>query len=160
MISFTRNVRKKTLLFQVTVIGCFAFSLYYYLHSRQEEVSILHDLDHLSSQRTQLKQTLGDVAAYKKLLSGSSTLAQLSSELKWEQVDFGWTSVSFTELLRRMEALSHQRKIFVLESFEAGVQDKGKTVTSAALSTVNSISFPEYSERIFRMQGYFLCLCL
>jgi len=153
----TRDVNAKALIFQLPVIVCFAFSLYYYLHSRQEEMFILHDLEHLASQRVQLKQTLGDIAAYNKLLSADSRLKNLSSELKWEQVDFGWTSVSFTELLRRMEALSHQQKIFVLESFEAGIQNKGNVATPTALSTVNSTSIPEFSERIFRMQGYFLC---
>jgi len=157
MIFLTRDVNKKTLIFQLMVIGCFAFSLYYYFHSRQEETSVLQDLDRLSSQRTELKRTLGDVTAYNKLLSTDSTLANLSPDLKWEQVDFGWTSISFTELLRRMDALSSQQKIFVLESFEAGIKNTGDASTPLAAANTNSGSFPEFGERIFRMQGYFLC---
>ena len=157
MIFLTRDVNKKTLIFQLTVIACFAFSLYYYFHSRQEEVFILQDLDRLSSQRTKLKRTLGDVAAYNKLLSTDPTLANLAPNLRWEQVDFSWTAVSFTELLRRVDALSRQQNFFVVESFKAGIKNKGSVSKSVLAANKNSDSFPESGERIFRMQGYFLC---
>lgn len=157
MIFLTPGVNKKTLFFQLVVIACFAFSLYLYLHTRQEEISTMHNLDRLSTQRIRLKQTLGNVAAYNKLLSTDSTLAQLSPGLNWEQVDFNWTSLSFTELLRRIDALSHQQKIFVLESFTAEIQDERRTPGPSTVTDINNASFPDFSERIFHMRGYFLC---
>lgn len=157
MIFLTPGVNKKTTFFQLAVIACFAFSLYMYLHTRQEEISTIHDLNRLSTQRTRLKQTLGNVIAYNKLLSTDSTLAHLSSKLNWEQVNFSWTSLSFTELLQRIDDLSHQQKIFVLESFAAEIQDERKTPGPSTATDVNNASFPEFSERIFHMRGYFLC---
>lgn len=157
MIFLTPGVNKKTLIFQLIVIACFACSLYLYLHTRQEELSIVNKLDRLSSQRIQLKQTLANVAAYDTLLATDSTLAHLSSGLSWEQVDFSWTSLSFTELLRRIDALSHQQKIFVLDSFAADIQDSERTPGPSTPSNINNASFPDFSERTFHMRGYFLC---
>ena len=157
MIFLTPPASRKILFLQLLVIVCFSFSLYFYLHNRQEEKSILHDLDRLSSMRIQLEETITNVAAYDKLLLTDSTLARLSSDLKWEQVDFNWTSLSFTELLRRIDALSHQQKIFVLESFTAAIQDKGRTPGPTAATHVTNDSSPAFGERIFHMRGYFLC---
>lgn len=153
----TPPASRKILFLQLLVIVCFAFSLYFFLYSSQEERSILHDLDRLSSKRVQLEQTITNVAAYDKLLLTDSTLAHLSSDLKWEQVDFNWKSLAFTELLRRIEALSHQQKIFVLESFTAEIQDQERTPGSSAATHVANDSSPEFGERIFHMRGYFLC---
>lgn len=157
MIFLTPRMNKLTLLFQLIIIACFAISLYLYLHSREEELSIRHDLDRLPSQRIQLKQTLNDVAAYDTLLASDSTLTTLPSNLRWEQVEFNWTSVSFTELLRRIDALSHQQKIFVLESFTAHIQSSGKTARPSTTAGSNNASFPNFSDRVFHMRGYFLC---
>jgi len=157
MIFLTPKMSKKTLLFQVAIIVCFAFSLYLYLHTRQEKISIVQNLNRVSSQRIQLKQTFTDVTAYNKLLSSDTTLAHLAPSLNWEQIDFSWTSLSFTELLRRIDSLSHQQKIFVLESFAAEIQEKKGTPGPSTASDVNNNSFPDFSERIFHMRGYFLC---
>ena len=157
MIFLTPPANRKKLFLQLLVIVCFSFSLYFYLHSRQEGKSILHDLDRLSSMRIQLEQTITNVTAYDKLLLTDSTLARLSSNLNWEQVDFNWTSLSFTELLRRIDALSHQQKIFVLESFTAAIQDKRRTPGPSGATRVTNDSSPAFGERIFHMRGYFLC---
>ncbi len=157
MIFLTPPVNKKILFCQLAVIVCFAFSLYLYFHTRQEEISTLHNLDRLATQRMQLQRTVGDVAAYNKLLSSDSTLAHLFPVLNWEQVDFSWTSLSFPELLRRIDALSHQQKIFVLESFTAEIQEDRKTSAPSIASKTNNASFPNVNERIFHMRGFFLC---
>jgi hypothetical protein len=154
---FTPDKNRKLLSFQLIVICCFAFSLYFYLSSRQEEKAIKQGLDQLLSQRIQLKQTVKDVAAYDTLLSTDSTLANLSPELNWEQMDFSWTSLSLEELLLRIDTLSHKQKIFVLESFEADLKSSGSESGSIGSENTNNVSSPEFGERIFRMRGYFLC---
>ena len=157
MIFLTPKTSTKIIIFQLIIIIFFAFSLYLFLHTRQEKISVIHNLNRLSSQRIQLKQIVTDVTAYNKLLSSDTTLAHLAPSLNWEQVDFSWTSLSFTELLRRIDALSHQQKIFVLESFVAEIQNDRKTPGPSQVRGVNKVSFPGFNERIFHMRGYFLC---
>ncbi len=157
MIFLTPRINKLTLLFQLMIIVLFAFSLYLYLASRVEERSIRHELERLPSQRVQLKQTLKTLAAYHSLLESNTALTTLPSSLNWEEVEFNWTSVSFAELLQRIDELSRQQKIFVLESFSARIQSGGKTSPRQTKTPAKTTGFPNFSDRIFHMRGYFLC---
>ncbi len=147
----------KVLTIQLIVVVLFSLSLYLFLSFMQEEKYLRQDLDSITAQRQKLEKIHSSVEQYNKVMKKNSALQNLVDDPVWEQVEFKWQSLSFTELLRRIDNLSQQQKLFVLESFEAGLEIVEDD--SAENSPVIRGDFIplEAKERFYHLRGYFLC---
>ncbi len=151
---------RKVLLLQLVVMFLFSFILYAFLYAIQEEKQVKQELSSLSSQRIQLERIQKSVASYKETVGTSNTLKTLTTDPTWEQVDFTWDDLGLTELLRRIDNLSLQKKVFIMESFEAGVKKNNneQTEMNALQNTDTQLPLTE-QERFYHLRGYFLCPC-
>jgi hypothetical protein len=151
---------KKVLLLQLLIIVFFSLALYFFLYSIQEEKRIRQELSTVKSQRQKLQQTRTNVETYNYEVEKNSSLQSLTADPSWEQVEFKWNSISFLELLGRIDSLSYQQKVFVMESFEAGLENSKDNPTDNSPLASGDTTLLETKERFYRLRGYFLCPCL
>ncbi len=145
---------KTVLILQLFIVVLFSSSLYFFLHSMGEKKNLATRLAHVKAKHQQAIQVNEDIRKYSKTVKSDSMLREMTSEPTWEKVEFAWESLELTELLARIHHLSNRKKIFVLESFEAGFAKPG---TENAFSTDSQAEGEEREERFFHIQGYFLC---
>ncbi len=160
MIVLIPTYDKKLLILQVAVVLLFSVSLYFFLHSIQEKKRVTSELANVASQKEQLQQIRTSVDRYISAVDKNSDLKNLSSDPVWEQVDFKWKSLSFAELIGRIDNLSHQQKLFVMESFTAGLEKQEDSMEGRPGGVQGSVAVEEVEERFYHLRGYFLCPCL
>lgn len=150
---------KKTMIIQLVIVVLFSLSLYLFLYSIQNEKYVRQELLTVDSQRRELQQIHKSVETYNRVVTENSALENLTAAPSWERVDFKWKGIGFTELLGRIDTLSHQRKLFVVESFKAGLENP-KGAGADALNVQGEMIALEQKERFYHLRGYFLCPCL
>lgn len=150
---------KKIVALQVVVAVLFSIALYFFLHSVQEEKRVTRELVTIYQKREQLQNIQHSVERFNAALQENSGLKKLSSEPTWEQVDFKWNSLSFAELIGRIDNLSHQQKIFVMESMEAGIETVEQDAGLASTNSQRNSQAVEVEKRFYHLRGYFLCPC-
>jgi type II secretory pathway component PulM len=144
---------KKTAAFQGVVVLLFAVALYFFLYSLQVEKRVTRELATMAEQRGQLAKIQENVEQFNTVLKKNSGLENLTGKPTWEAVDFKWQSLSFAELVERIDNLSHQQKIFVMESMEVGQETVERDNDEAGFTA-------EEEKRFYHLRGYFLCPCL
>ncbi len=160
MITLIPSYDKKVVILQVTVVVLFSVSLYFFLNSIQEKKRIVTELSALASQKEQLQRIQTSVERYNSVVNKNSELKNLSSDPVWEQVDFHWKSLRLEELIRRVDNLSHQQKLFVMESFIVGLEKKTDSLEGHPGGVRGSVAAEAVKERFYHLRGYFLCPCL
>lgn len=151
---------KKVGIVQVIVVVLFSFSLYIFLNTMQEKKRVFKELAVVASQKEQLQQIQKSVERYNSAVKKNSSLENLTSDPVWEQVDFKWKSLGFAELVARIDNLSHQQKLFVMESFTAGLEKGTDTMEKRPGEVQGSVAAGPVEERFYNVRGYFLCPCL
>lgn len=160
MITLIPTYDKKVAILQFVVVVLFSVSLYFFLHSIQEKTRVSDELSTVASQREKLQQIQTSVERYNNAVAKNSDLKNLSSDPVWEQVDFKWKSLSFAELVGRIDNLSHQQKLFVMESFTAGLEKKTDSMEGRPGVVTAGGAGEVVEERFYHLRGYFLCPCL
>ena len=160
MITLIPTYDKKVAILQFVVVVLFSVSLYFFLHSIQEKTRVSDELSTVASQREKLQQIQTSVERYNNAVAKNSDLKNLSSDPVWEQVDFKWKSLSFAELVGRIDNLSHQQKLFVMESFTAGLEKKTDSMEGRPGVVKVGGAGEVVEERFYHLRGYFLCPCL
>ncbi len=146
--------RKTVLLMQLFIVILFSFALYFFLYSLEEKKELSEELTNTMTKHKQVIQLADRIERYSKIVNNDAVLRGMTREPTWEKVEFTWGSLDLTELLARIYNLSRQKKIFVLESFEAGFRGPVMGEVSATRSQGGKIA---KKERFFHIQGYFLC---
>ena len=151
---------KKVLILQLIIVMLCSLSLYFFLHALQEEKRLRQERAAIALQQQKLQKLRRNVESYKGVLEKNSSLQTLRSDPTWEQVEFNWKSIEFPELLTRLDTLSRQQKLFVMESFEVGFESTKDSSEDAASALLEDTASLETKERRYHLEGYFLCPCL
>lgn len=124
-----------------------------------------------------LEKAISAIATEEKSINAMKGRLHLFEELKarymppsvqdgapivWQLADIKWDDPGFEDLIYRLRSLDFREQPFVLESFSAAHEDK-KDQTQPEIQGRQSTSDRQGLEAsrgmIFRLKGYFLCLC-